>query len=137
MNSLQAVSGLVENFIKTSRLDASLIPRLQLVLEELFVNAVKYNPDNDHPVHISMVLDVNKIVITFTDFQVPPFDVTRVPPYKTGQDLAERRIGGVGIHLVKKMMDDVNYEYLDGTSRITLTKYLEKDYVQHKNRPRK
>jgi anti-sigma regulatory factor (Ser/Thr protein kinase) len=137
MSSLQAVSGMVEDFIKTSRLDGALIPQLQLVLEELFVNSVKYNPRNNHPVHISLIRDVDRIVIIFTDFKVPPFDVTRVPTYKSEQGLAERRIGGVGIHLVKKMMDDINYEYQDGNSRITLTKYLEKDYVQHKNRPRK
>ena len=54
-----------------------------------------------------------------------PFDITETAEVDTKQSLEERRVGGLGIHLVNEMMDKIEYEYKDRQSKIILIKHLE------------
>jgi anti-sigma regulatory factor (Ser/Thr protein kinase) len=54
-----------------------------------------------------------------------PFDVTRPTQTQFDTPFAERKPGGLGIHIAREMLDGLTYDYVDGTSRITLTKHLE------------
>ena len=131
LNSLDDVMRFAERFSKENRLPRMYLPHFQLVLEELFINSVKYNPDNENPIQIEMNRDDFIVRIEYTDFQVPRFDITQAPDYRIKENLKRRRPGGMGIYLVKKTMDDITYRYKDGNSCITLIKYLEKKNVQH------
>ena len=53
-----------------------------------------------------------------------PFDPTKHDSVDIDQPIGERTPGGLGIHLVKKMMDEVIYEYADRSCKITLIKRL-------------
>jgi hypothetical protein len=59
-----------------------------------------------------------------TDVDAEPFDITQADEYDTRQPLKERPIGRLGIHLVRRMVDEINYEYKDRQSKITLIKDL-------------
>ena len=59
-----------------------------------------------------------------TDFRVSAFDLTLAPKADTALPLMERKIGGLGIHLIREMMDDVRYRHVDGNNQIVLIKNL-------------
>lgn len=54
-----------------------------------------------------------------------PFDPTKKTDPNVTLSAEERQIGGLGIFMTKKMMDDVNYEYIDGKNILTLKKGIE------------
>jgi anti-sigma regulatory factor (Ser/Thr protein kinase) len=98
---------------------------VDFALEEIFTNMVKYNPDGKHDVSINLDKLGDRLRITLTDFDVEPFDVSKAEEPRIDVPLEERDVGGLGLHLTRKMMDDVDYEYVDRRSIITLTKMLE------------
>lgn len=98
---------------------------VDLIVEELFTNAVKYGGKGGRDVAIHLDRDGDSLVIRLTDFEAEEFDVTAVPEVDTGKPLSERRPGGLGLHLVRRIADDVSYEYKDRTSTITVTKRWE------------
>ena len=129
IESLRAVFEFVHGFIEENGLEKKLRLMFDLALEELFVNMVRYNQENTNPVEIELLLDDEKFEAVLIDRDVDEFDISRYEPYETQQLIEERRVGGIGIHLVKKVMDDVSYEYKDRISRVVLTKYLRKSHV--------
>jgi anti-sigma regulatory factor (Ser/Thr protein kinase) len=124
LNSLEEISQLIVNFVAGNNLGDSMAYTLNLAVEELFVNMVKYNPGNTNDVLIELSLFDNSIIVSLTDYDVDFFDITQVKEYDRFTTLKERKVGGVGIYLVKKVMDDVRYDYRDRKSKITLIKYL-------------
>jgi len=66
-----------------------------------------------------------ELAVSLTDFDVEPFDVTQVPEICVDRPLSERQPGGLGIHLVKKMMDRIEYEYVDRRGTTTFFKKLD------------
>jgi len=70
-----------------------------------------------------------KLVIQLTDFDVERFDLTRVKHVDVTKDLEERAVGGIGLHLVRNMVDKITYEYKDRVACITLIKQLEETNV--------
>lgn len=93
---------------------------------------VKYQKENPNEISIDLMRDDDKLTIILTDYDAHPFDIHQARSYDHTKSLKERQVGGVGIHLVKKMMDRIDYEYEDGQSRIKLIKYLEESHVRHK-----
>ena len=65
------------------------------------------------------------VVITLIDRQVSGFDITTAPAPDIDRLMDERRAGGFGIHLVRKMADEVSYRHQDGNSTIRVTRRLE------------
>ena len=58
------------------------------------------------------------------DFDAEPFDPESVEPAPLGPIIGERRAGGLGLRLVRSLMDEVVYEYRDGELRVRVTKHL-------------
>ena len=87
---------------------------------------VKYNPTSRSEILIDLKKDGKTLTISVTDFDSDPFDLTKAGEVDIHQSLRNRKVGGLGIHLVKKMVDTVDYEYQDRQSKVTLTKRLEK-----------
>lgn len=112
-----------------NKLDEEMSYTINLAIEELFTNMVKYNADNPNHILIDIVKEDDKIIITLTEFDTEPFYIEKVRTYNNKQPLEERPVGGLGIHLIKKMIDHIDYEYKDRKSTITLVKRLRKAYV--------
>ena len=64
-----------------------------------------------------------KATLRFSD-NGRPYDPTEKPDPDTTQSAEEREVGGLGIFMVKKLMDEVTYEYADGSNILTLVKSL-------------
>jgi len=97
----------------------------QLAVEELFTNLVKYSRGGKSDIRIDLARDGGRLIVSLTDFDVEPFDIRTVPDAKTDLSLAERKPGGLGIHLVKRLVDHIDYEYADRNSTTTFIKNLE------------
>jgi len=111
----------VSSFAMGLGYDAGRIGEMELVLEEVFVNIIKYAYPGKEPgdVTITCSEDDGSLVLDVADAGVP-FDLLAAadPDITAGVD--ERPVGGLGIYLIKKLADDVQYRR-DGTwNRLTL-----------------
>lgn len=100
--------------------------QLDIAVEEIFVNIAHYAyaPETGKAmVRIETLADPPSVDITFIDNGVPYDPLAKADPDIT-LSAEERQIGGLGIFMVKKSMDDVKYEYLDGHNILTLKKGL-------------
>lgn len=129
LQSLEAVFAYLETFLQQHRLKPQLLPVISLAVEEIFTNCVKYNPSGVGNILIQLTLKKRSLEIRITDPDAPPFDITRAPAADTAAPLSQRESGRLGLHLVRQMMDTVQYEYRDGQSIITLQKALEPNHV--------
>lgn len=101
---------------------------LRLVCEELVVNVVDYAYPEDAEgwMDIEIEKDDDSIIIRFKDGGTPFNPLDREMP-DTTKPLEERRIGGLGIFLTIKKMDEVKYEYTDQQNVLTIMKKLTVD----------
>jgi anti-sigma regulatory factor (Ser/Thr protein kinase) len=125
IRSLDAVFSFLHRFADEERLDMRASYILDLAVEEFFTNIVKYGRGTGNDVLLEAVRSGRTATVRLEERTPVPFDVTR--PTQTQFDIpfAERKPGGLGIHIAREMLDGLTYDYVDGTSRITLTKHLE------------
>ena len=95
---------------------------LKLAIEEVFTNFVKYNPDSSAKIAIELEQRRDDVVVTLIDPDTAPFDITEYNLADTTSPLEDRDPGGLGIYLVRKMVDDVQFEHSDRRSTIILIK---------------
>ena len=100
--------------------------QMDVALEEIFVNIASYaygEKTGMAEIIFDYKPETNDIYLTFVDSGVQYDPLAKEDPDIT-LSAAERQIGGLGIYMVKKSMDDVQYEYKDGQNRLTLIKKL-------------
>ena len=97
---------------------------LELAVEELFMNIVRHNPDQELHVDLSLLNDSDRVEIAISSREKKAFDITKMEKVDLDNYIAEEKSGGLGIHLVKELMDEVRFEHSDGISTITIIKYL-------------
>ena len=95
---------------------------INTALEEIFVNVAHYAYDNEGTVEITLSRANNKVSFVFKDNGKPFNPLERKDPNITASS-DEREIGGLGIYMVKKIMDEVHYEYTNSQNVLTLIKY--------------
>lgn len=122
---LPEIFDFMEAFFRQAHVGEAHQPGTQLAVEELFTNLVKYSQGGKQDIRIEMACEDGKLVVSLTDFDVEPFDIRTVPDARTDLSLAERKPGGLGIHLVKRLVDRIDYEYCDRNSTTTFVKNLE------------
>ncbi len=108
----------IEAWLETAGLPMSEAARLMIALDEVLSNIAKYG---EGMMSVAIEIDGNRIEATIAD-DGPRFDPLALPPPDTGLDIDDRAIGGLGIHLVREMMDDVAYSYENGRNRLRFGK---------------
>jgi len=108
-------------FFAEAHIDESLRMKVDLSIEELFVNMVTYNTESDSDILLEMEPIEGGIEVSLSDFDVERFDPTMIRDIDTDAPLSERTPGGLGLYLVLKMADSIHYAYHDRTSKITFT----------------
>ncbi len=126
IKSLENIFSFIEQFITENNITPSLLYPVQLVIEELFTNILKYQTGGKSDVFVHIEKSDNKLIIKLRDFDSEPFDLTKAGEVDTDDYIQQKKPGGLGIHLVKKMVDSLDYEYNNRTSTITLIKHLER-----------
>ena len=100
--------------------------QIDIAIDELFGNIAHYayNPEiGKATVRVEVIEDPLAVVITFIDNGVPYDPLAKADP-DTTLSAEERDIGGLGIYMVKKSMDDITYEYKDGQNILKIKKKL-------------
>ena len=122
--------GIVTDFVneQLEALDCPMKAQMQIdiAIDELFGNIAyyAYNPDiGEATVRVEVTEDPLAVVITFIDNGVPYDPLAKADP-DTTLSAEEREIGGLGIYMVKKTMDDITYEYKDGQNILATKKNL-------------
>jgi phosphoserine phosphatase len=98
-----------------------------VAVEELFTNMVKYNPDGSGPIRVQIESTHTLLTCSLTDPDSDRFDVTEQPDANVGLPVEERVPGGLGIHIVRRLVDSIDYDYVERCSRITFRRTLETD----------
>jgi sigma-B regulation protein RsbU (phosphoserine phosphatase) len=123
---LDEVFDLVERFFASIDAGDAARNSVALAAEEIFTNLVRYNAEGGDQIEIHLKLEDDSAVLRITDFNAPPFDVRfDAPKVEVGQPLEERSPGGLGLFLVKTMMDRVEYSHEGGNSTVTLYKRVQ------------
>jgi serine/threonine-protein kinase RsbW len=128
-DALDDIFAFISEFGAQNEASESLLFKLNLAIEELFVNMVRHNAGSSSDILIGLERAGDRLIVSLTDSDVEPFDITEADEYDSNQPLSERPIGRLGIHLVKRMVDKIDYEYRDRQSKITLIKHLGKANV--------
>jgi phosphoserine phosphatase len=110
-DSLQAIFAFTADFCSRHGVDAGLVPTVDFVAEELFTNMVKYSPLGAAEMRIDMTTIAGGVEMALTDYDVEQFDVTRAPDVDTAKPIEQREPGGLGLHLIRRMVDSMEYEY--------------------------
>jgi anti-sigma regulatory factor (Ser/Thr protein kinase) len=98
--------------------------QINLALEELVTNIINYGYDNNqHTIVLSFVLVENVVTIQVQD-KGKEFNPLTLPEPDTGAPAEKRQIGGLGIHLVKTLMDSIAYERKNDTNILTIEKKI-------------
>ena len=124
LDNLNTVLAFVDKQLEQAGCPLKLMTQVDLAVEEIFVNIARYAY---HPyvgearVRCEAGGDPFQIIVGFADRGRPYNPLDRQDPDVT-LDAQRRQIGGLGIFMAKKLMDDIQYEYRDGKNIFTLRK---------------
>ena len=100
--------------------------QIDIAIDELFSNIAhySYNPEvGQATVRVEVVENPLAVTITFIDNGIPYDPLAKEDPNLT-LSAEERQIGGLGIYMVKKSMDDITYEYKDGQNILSIKRCI-------------
>jgi len=112
-----------ESFGDEKDIPLPIIHKICIVIDELLSNIISYayQDKKEHTVDIKIKLNGERLEIKITDDGFPFNPLVMLPP-DTKLGLEERELGGLGIHLVKNIMDEYQYTRLKGENIIVLVK---------------
>ena len=123
---LKVLSEFLREFGSAAALAPTQVGTFELALEEIFMNIVMHGsqPGIAPRVEVSLNLGIESVTMTVED-DGPQFDPLSLPPPDVTASLADRRVGGLGVFLVRKIMDTVSYERIAGRNQLRMSKRLE------------
>lgn len=128
VKQIELLTEFIEVLCEELGLDAMLTFNLNLVLEEAVTNVIMYAypQDEDHTMTLKTWTEQSDNIIVFElKDQGKPFNpIEEAPEVDTTLSADERQIGGLGIFLINKIMDDVTYRYEEGSNILTMKKIL-------------
>lgn len=133
LENLVPVQEFIEGELEACGCPMKLLMQISIAVEEIYVNIAHYayHPTvGNATVRCAVEGDPLQVTIQFLD-NGKPFDPLAKPDADTTLSAEEREIGGLGILMVKKSMDDVQYQYEDGRNILTLKKQI--DCISHQN----
>ncbi|MCX6271580.1 MAG: ATP-binding protein [Bacteroidetes bacterium] len=126
ITELENISGKLENFWETHSLPARSLFETNLVVEELFTNIVfyGYTDQAEHHIMIDLCVVDSELIIKIEDDAIAFNPLEKEVGDELVKPVEDRQIGGLGIHLVKTLMDKAEYLRKDGRNILTLHKNL-------------
>jgi len=126
-NDIAQIEQLAEQVLAFGRendLPDELAWELRLVLEEVVTNIISYGYDDqaDHVIKVSIINAEQAVTLTVQD-DARPFNLLEHPLPDLEIPLEDRPVGGLGIHMVRRIMDDVDYRRDGGQNRVVMCRY--------------
>ena len=125
---VREVGAAFAGFAEARALPADVRRSLNVALDELLANAVSHGRTGRDPcsVTVEVKLDQERVTVIVTDDGMP-FDPFAQNAPDTTLSVEDRPIGGLGLHLVGQLMDQVSYERREGQNVVVLVKHLVND----------
>ena len=122
---VEKVNAVFGRFAETYALPEAVRRSVNVALDELLANELSHGMAGRDAgsVTVEVELDQERVTVTITD-DGPPFDPFRQAAPDTTLPVDERPIGGLGIHLVRELMDEVSYQRRDEHNVVVLVKQL-------------
>lgn len=118
---LELIPAAVEEFAERDNWPPDLVFKLNLVLEELGVNIVNYSGATGD-IEISLASDEERVTVEISDDGRPFNPLLDQETPDISAPLGDRPVGGLGIHLVRTMMDEMQYSREDGKNKLAMSK---------------
>jgi ammonium transporter len=111
LSEIATINATFEEFAKEHNLPAKIRRRMAIAFDDLLNNVISYafRDEDEHEVEIRAELTGNRLTVTISDDGIP-FNPLGIKTPDTSLSLEEREIGGLGIHLVRNMVDDISYQ---------------------------
>ena len=124
--NIPAITEFINRELERMDCDLKTMAQIDIAIDELYSNIAKYGFDDDGG-EVTVTLEIESeprvVSISFMD-EGRPFNPLRKDDPDITLPARERKIGGLGIYMVKKSMDDVRYEYREGKNILTIRKLL-------------
>ena len=123
---IAAVNENFEAFAEEFGVPRPIIMKFNLMFDEVLNNVISYafSDDGDHDIEVRMELAGERLIVTIADDGVP-FNPLSLAAPRTDLALEDREIGGMGIHLVRNLIDDVTYHRRIDRNVLTLMSHLQ------------
>ena len=120
----QRVTQALDQFGRDHHLSAAVVQAADLALEEHLTNLMNYSflDNREHQIKVRLTL-ASQFIIEVED-DGPPFNPLDAPAVDTTMPLEQRPIGGLGIHLMRRFMDEIEYESEGGKNVLRMRKRL-------------
>ena len=122
--NLDQVLAFVEESLEEWECPLKVLMQVQIAVEEIYVNIARYayeKEGGEATIRVEVKGEPPQVCITFVDQGIPYDPLAKEDPDVT-LSAEERQIGGLGIFMVKKAMDDVEYTYKNGSNILTIKK---------------
>ena len=120
-DELERISAAIEDLGQQDDWPDDLVFRVNLVLEELILNIMDYGADGGDPdIALEIESEGDSISIDLSDSGLPFDPLTEAPEPDLNSPASERRVGGLGVHLTKTLMDEVRYAHEGGRNRLSI-----------------
>jgi anti-sigma regulatory factor (Ser/Thr protein kinase) len=126
INQLEQVQSFIEQIGSDWTLNDEMVFELNLILEEYITNLVNYgyHDEERHEIIIEISKEDNQLKMIVTD-DAGPFNIMEVPENEDiDKPVEERRIGGLGIHFIRSLADQLEYDSSGGRNRLLIIKYF-------------
>jgi anti-sigma regulatory factor (Ser/Thr protein kinase) len=125
LSELKALCWHLNHFGQIHGLSEAFISEVNICLDELFTNIVMYGfkDDSEHIIRFRINLNGNALILNIEDNGLP-FNPLMKMDSELPADIDNAEVGGLGIHIVKKLIDDIRYERKRGKNRLTLKKFV-------------
>jgi anti-sigma regulatory factor (Ser/Thr protein kinase) len=125
LSELKTLCQHLSHFGQVYGLSETLISEINICLDELFTNIILYGFEDDleHIIRFRINLNGNALILNIEDNGIP-FNPLLKKDSELPADINKVQIGGLGIHIAKKLMDDIWFERKRGKNRLTLKKFI-------------
>ncbi len=120
-DELDRINAAVDSLAEQDDWPADLVFRVRLVLEEWNLNVMDHGHDDDtHEIDIELSSDADEVTIEIIDGGKPFDPLHDAPPPDLTSAVGERRVGGLGVHFMRELMDEVLYKRESGKNHLKL-----------------
>jgi anti-sigma regulatory factor (Ser/Thr protein kinase) len=126
VEEIASLGGRLGEFAEVHQLTPNVIYDLNVALEEAVSNVIAYgySDDQEHEILVRIRVEAGEVIAELQD-DARPFNPLAAPEADISKSVDERALGGLGIHLMRKLMDGLEYQRLENKNRLIMKKKVQ------------